>query len=100
MSSDTTKPRTVIVHERAAGFAQAIAAGRHQLTGDEPTDVRGTHTRPNPKLRPAGEPAGACEQAPGVPDASVPYLRRDAAGPEWVAAFGHSAASLLQEECR
>jgi len=25
---------------------------------------------------------------------------RGAAGPEWVAAFGHPAASLLERECR
>ena len=43
-----TEPGTVIVHGSAAGFAQAIAAGRHQLTCDEPADVGGTDTGPTP----------------------------------------------------
>jgi putative redox protein len=48
MRYDTAEPGTVIVHGSAAGFAQAITVGRHQLTGDEPTDVGGTDTGPNP----------------------------------------------------
>ncbi len=48
MRRDAAKPRTVIVHGRAAGFAQTIAAGRHQLMGDEPADVGGTDTGPTP----------------------------------------------------
>jgi putative redox protein len=48
MSRDVTEPGTVIVHGNAAGFAQAIAAGSHQLTADEPTHVGGSDTGPNP----------------------------------------------------
>src|SRR5204862_3135899 len=48
MRRDATEPGTVIVHGNAAGFAQAITAGRHQLTGDEPIDVGGTDTGPTP----------------------------------------------------
>jgi putative redox protein len=48
MKRDATEPATVIVHGGAAGFAQVITAGRHQLTGDEPTDVGGTDTGPTP----------------------------------------------------
>ena len=42
------EPGTVIVHGRAAGFAQEIAAGRHPLTADEPISVGGTDTGPTP----------------------------------------------------
>jgi putative redox protein len=45
---DCTEPGTVTVHGSAAGFAQEIAAGRHRLTGDEPTSEGGTDTGPNP----------------------------------------------------
>jgi uncharacterized OsmC-like protein len=48
LSMNPTEPGTVIVHGSAAGFAQAIAAGRHQLTCDEPTDVGGTDSGPTP----------------------------------------------------
>jgi putative redox protein len=48
MIDDATQPGTVIVHGSATGFAQAITVGRHQLTGDERTDVGGTDTGPNP----------------------------------------------------
>ena len=48
MRLDATKAGTVIVHGSAAGFAQAIAAGRHQLRCDEPTDGGGTDTGPTP----------------------------------------------------
>jgi putative redox protein len=48
ISSDTAERGTVIVHGSAAGFAQAIAVGRHQLTCDEPTDLGGTDTGPTP----------------------------------------------------
>ena len=46
--SDTAERGTVLVHGSAAGFAQAIAVGRHQLTCDEPTDLGGTNTGPTP----------------------------------------------------
>jgi putative redox protein len=39
---------TVTVRGSAAGFAQAIAIGRHRLTGDEPASAEGTDTGPNP----------------------------------------------------
>jgi putative redox protein len=39
---------TVTVRGSAAGFAQAIAIGRHRLTGDEPASAGGTDTGPNP----------------------------------------------------
>lgn len=45
---DATEPGAVIVHGEAEGFAQAIAAGLHQLTSDEPTDVGGSDTGPTP----------------------------------------------------
>ncbi len=45
---DATEAGTVIVHGSAAGFAQAIVAGRHRLAADEPTAVGGTDTGPNP----------------------------------------------------
>src|SRR5262249_10509719 len=41
-------PRTVTVHGSAAGFAQQISVGRHQLAGDEPTSLGGTDVGPNP----------------------------------------------------
>ena len=40
--------RVVTVHGNAEGFAQEIAIGRHQLFADEPTQVGGTDTGPNP----------------------------------------------------
>ena len=46
--SDAAEPRTVTVHGSAAGFAQAITAGHHQLVCDEPTDVGGTDTGATP----------------------------------------------------
>jgi uncharacterized OsmC-like protein len=45
---DVTEAGTVIVHGRAASFAQTILAGRHALTADEPMSVGGTDTGPNP----------------------------------------------------
>ena len=45
---DTTDAKTVTVRGSAAGFAQAIAVGRHRLTGDEPTSAGGTDTGPDP----------------------------------------------------
>lgn len=46
--NDLGEAGTITVHGSAAGFAQAIAAGRHQLASDEPTDVGGTDTGPSP----------------------------------------------------
>ena len=46
--SDASEPRTVIVDGSAAGFAQAITVGRHELVCDEPTDVGGSDTGPTP----------------------------------------------------
>jgi putative redox protein len=48
MRRDVAEAGTVAVHGSAAGFAQEIAAGRHRLTGDEPTSVGGSDTGPNP----------------------------------------------------
>jgi putative redox protein len=39
---------TVVVRGGAAGFAQAITVGRHQLRCDEPTSVGGTDSGPTP----------------------------------------------------
>jgi putative redox protein len=39
---------TVVVSGRAAGFAQRIAVGRHELSGDEPVADGGTDTGPSP----------------------------------------------------
>ena len=41
---DATEPGTVTVHGSAAGFSQAIVAGRHALSADEPISVGGTDT--------------------------------------------------------
>ncbi len=38
----------VIVQGSAAGFAQAIRAGRHHLTSDEPIDAGGADSGPSP----------------------------------------------------
>jgi putative redox protein len=48
LRTDAGEPGTIIVHGSAAGFAQTIAVGRHQLTSDEPTGVGGTDTGPTP----------------------------------------------------
>jgi len=48
MRPDATEPGTVIVHGKAAGFAQIITAGSHQLSSDEPTHVGGSDTGPTP----------------------------------------------------
>jgi uncharacterized OsmC-like protein len=44
MGRDATEPGTVTVHGSAAGFSQAIVAGRHTLSADEPISVGGTDT--------------------------------------------------------
>lgn len=48
MKLDAPERGTVIVHGRAAGFAQTIVAGSHQLTSDEPPAVGGSDTGPTP----------------------------------------------------
>jgi len=47
-SSGADEPRAVIVTGDAAGFAQRIIVGRHQLQADEPLSASGTDTGPNP----------------------------------------------------
>jgi putative redox protein len=44
----STKPPHVIVRGSAAGFAQQIQAGAHQLSVDEPTEFGGTDAGPSP----------------------------------------------------
>ena len=46
--SDTAATAQVIVHGSAAGPAQNITVGRHQLHSDEPQSAGGTDTGPNP----------------------------------------------------
>jgi putative redox protein len=48
MMRDAMDAGTVTVRGSAAGFAQAIVAGRHALTADEPTSLGGTDTGPSP----------------------------------------------------
>jgi uncharacterized OsmC-like protein len=40
--------RSVVVRGSAAGFAQEILAGPHQMTADEPASAGGTDTGPSP----------------------------------------------------
>ena len=48
-TSDVSRPTTVTVQEAEDGvFAQAVRAGRHVLTADEPFAVGGTDTGPGP----------------------------------------------------
>ena len=42
------EPSTVVVQGSAAGLAQEISVGRHELAADEPTSLGGTDTGPNP----------------------------------------------------
>jgi uncharacterized OsmC-like protein/alpha/beta superfamily hydrolase len=45
----TTEPRSVVVTETGVGkFQQTIRAGRHSLVADEPVDVGGLDSGPNP----------------------------------------------------
>jgi putative redox protein len=44
----TQPPGTVVVAGDAAGFAQRVRAGAHELLADEPTAVGGTDSGPNP----------------------------------------------------
>src|SRR6478672_5837052 len=48
MRHDTADDGTVTVQGSAAGFAQHISIGQHQLAADEPVIVGGTDTGPNP----------------------------------------------------
>ena len=45
---DATDEGTVTVHGSAAGFAQHISIGQHQLAADEPIVVGGTNIGPTP----------------------------------------------------
>lgn len=47
-SSDTANEGEVIVRGNAAGFTQAIQAGRHRFASDEPTSMGGADTGPSP----------------------------------------------------
>ncbi len=48
-SNSPAAPGTVVVRETGEGpFAQSIAAGRHMLRADEPQDVGGMDSGPNP----------------------------------------------------
>ena len=42
------EPREVVVGGSALGIAQEIQVGRHRLVADEPTDLGGTDSGPNP----------------------------------------------------
>jgi putative redox protein len=50
MSSDASEGSLVasVIVDSAAGYAQAISAGHHHLTADEPTAAGGTDTGPSP----------------------------------------------------
>ncbi len=45
---ETLEAGVVVVRGGAAGFAQAIRAGRHSLVADEPVADGGTDTGPGP----------------------------------------------------
>ena len=46
--SGMPKPRSVVVHGSAAGFAQDVTAPPHRFTADEPIADGGTDTGPSP----------------------------------------------------
>ncbi len=46
--AETTEQGVVVVRGGAAGFAQEITAGRHQLRADEPASSGGTDGGPTP----------------------------------------------------
>jgi len=46
--AETTDQVVVVVRGGAAGFAQEITAGRHQLRADEPASSGGTDRGPTP----------------------------------------------------
>jgi len=46
--SDGTEEGVVLVRGGAAGFAQEIVAGSHQLIADEPVSAGGTDLGPDP----------------------------------------------------
>jgi uncharacterized OsmC-like protein len=48
VTTEGPEARTVIVSGRADGLAQEIAMGEHRLRADEPTELGGTDTGPNP----------------------------------------------------
>ena len=45
---DDVSPARVVVRGGSAGYAQEIVVGRHRLGADEPVEVGGTDTGPNP----------------------------------------------------
>jgi putative redox protein len=45
---ETLEVGVVLVHGRAAGFAQEIGAGRHHFLADEPVADGGSDTGPGP----------------------------------------------------
>ena len=47
-TTEQTEPVHVIVHGTAAGFAQEIEIGPHELFADEPVSYGGTDTGPSP----------------------------------------------------
>ena len=47
-SPNSHQPRTVTVSGAPSGFVQQIQAGPHQLVADEPKELGGTDTGPNP----------------------------------------------------
>jgi len=47
-TTEQTEPGHVIVHGTAAGFAQEIEIGSHELCADEPVSFGGTESGPSP----------------------------------------------------
>ena len=47
-TSEQAEPAHVIVHGTAAGFAQEVEVGSHELYADEPVSYGGTDTGPSP----------------------------------------------------
>ena len=47
-TSEQAEPAHVIVHGTAAGFAQEVELGSHELYADEPVSYGGTDTGPSP----------------------------------------------------
>src|SRR5258708_12311463 len=47
-TTEQTEPGHVIVHGTAAGFAQEIEIGSHELYADEPVSFGGTESGPSP----------------------------------------------------
>jgi putative redox protein len=47
-TTEQTEPAQVIVHGNAAGFAQEVEIGSHEVYADEPVSYGGTDTGPTP----------------------------------------------------